>query len=300
MKESEQKKIKGLVKKVLWHLLRWVRHLFNHLRKITYDPTLKESILELMDEYSTDARNHVASAEINILKNILKFDNLCVHQLMTPRADIIAVDKKTSIDELKDIIAKYEHTRVPVYQDRLDKIVGFIHAKDVLSKSLNQKKFDISSIIRKILVISPSMQAIDLLVKMQLSRVHIAIVLDEYGGVDGLITIENLIEAIIGEIEDEHDTDQEQEYVALKDSAIEASARLSIKKLEELFQLDLQSDDEDSDFDTVGGLVLASISHIPVVGEVIKHKSGLVFKILDADPRKIKKIYISKKPLKTT
>jgi CBS domain containing-hemolysin-like protein len=294
---SLPQKSNNLLKKFLWNLTRWVKHLLNHLRKITYDPSLKESILELLEEYSTDPKKEMPSAEKNILQNILEFDDLTVHELMTPRADIIAVSSKSSLTDIKNTIVQFEHTRIPVYQDSLDKIIGFIHVKDVLSEFFKQKKFDITKIIRKILVVSPSMQAIDLLAKMQSSRVHIAIVLDEYGGVDGLITIENLIEAIIGEIEDEHDGDETQDYIILKDSSIEASARLNIEKLEKLFNITLQREDEENDFDTVGGLVLSLISHVPIEGEIINHDSGLVFKILEADPRRIKRLHISKKPV---
>ncbi len=294
--QPPQKKAEGLVRSFLLNVMKWVKHLLNHLRKVTYDPSMKESILELLDEQHTDQKKQINSTEKNIIRNILEFDDLCVDELMTPRADIIAVNDKISLADLKDTITKDEHTRIPVYKNSLDKIIGFIHVKDVLSEIISKKTFSLNKIIRKILVVSPSMKAVDLLAKMQFSRIHIAIVLDEYGGVDGLITIENLIEAIVGEIEDEHDTAQEQDYIILKDSSIEASARLSIKKLEELFQLSLPDDDED-DFETVGGLVLSLISHVPVAGEVITHDTGLVFTILDADPRRIKKLHISRKTI---
>ncbi len=295
------KKTSSITKKILLRLVQKIRCFLNYLRRITYNPSLKESILELLAEHDSNAKNHISPAEKNILYNILSFENLCVHDLMTPRADIIAVSHQITLNLLKNTIIKDKHTRMPVYQDSLDKIIGFIHVKDILSEILTQKDEDfvIAKIIRKILVAPPSMKAVDLLAKMRASRMHIAIVLDEYGGVDGLVTIENLIEAIIGEIEDEHDTVQVQDYVVLRNSTIEASARLHIKKLEQLFQITL-SHKEENDFDTVGGLILSLINHVPSVGEVIKHHSGLVFKILDADPRRIKKIYISKSETKPT
>ena len=291
-----QKKAGSLGKTFMLNITKWVKYLLTHLRKVTYDPSMKESILELLDEDNIDQKKQINSTEKNIIRNILEFDNLCVDELITPRADIVAVHDKTSITDLKNTITKDEHTRIPVYKDSLDKIIGFIHVKDVLSEMINKNTFSLNKIIRKILVVSPSMKAVDLLAKMQFSRIHIAIVLDEYGGVDGLITISDLIEAILGEIEDEHDTEQEQDYIILKDSSIEASARLSIKKLEELFQLSLTEDDAD-DFETVGGLVLSLISHVPVAGEIITHSTGLVFTILEADPRRIKKLHVSRESI---
>jgi CBS domain containing-hemolysin-like protein len=289
--QSSQKKANSFFKIILLKVTRWVKYLLNHLYKITYDPSMKDSILELLDDNYFDQKKQINTTEKNIIRNILELEDLCVDELMTPRADIVAVDHKISLSDLKKTIKKDEHTRIPVYKDSLDKIIGFIHVKDVLSEFISKTTFSLNKIIRKILVVSPSMKALDLLAKMQISRIHIAIVLDEYGGVDGLITIENLIEAIVGEIEDEHDTTQEQDYIVLKDSSIETSARLSIKKLNELFQLSLQNED---DFETVGGLVLSLISHVPVVGEVITHETGLVFTILDADPRRIKRLHISR------
>jgi magnesium and cobalt transporter len=290
------KKAESFGKSSLMNITKGVKYLLNRLRKVTYDPSMKESILELLDEDSVDQKKQINSTEKNIIRNILEFDNLCVDELMTPRADIIAVDDEISLTDLKNTITKDSHTRIPVYKGSLDKIIGFIHVKDILSEMMSKKTFSLNKIIRKILVVSPSMKAVDLLAKMQFSRIHIAIVLDEYCGVDGLITITNLIKAIIGEIEDEHDTAQEQDYIILKDSSIEASARLSIKKLEELFQLSLTKENED-DFETVGGLVLSLINHVPVAGEIITHDTSLVFTILDADPRRIKKLHISRKSI---
>jgi len=290
------KKAESFGKSSLMNITKGVKYLLNRLRKVTYDPSMKESILELLDEDSVDQKKQINSTEKNIIRNILEFDNLCVDELMTPRADIIAVDDEISLADLKNTITKNSHTRIPVYKGSLDKIIGFIHVKDILSEMMSKKAFSLNKIIRKILVVSPSMKAVDLLAKMQFSRIHIAIVLDEYCGVDGLITITNLIKAIIGEIEDEHDTAQEQDYIILKDSSIEASARLSIKKLEELFQLSLTKANED-DFETVGGLVLSLINHVPVAGEIITYDPGLVFTILDADPRRIKKLHISRKSI---
>lgn len=295
MHNSNHRKNNTISKRILWHIFRWVRHLFNHLRKITYDPSLKDSVLELLDEYDHNSNEQISVIERSIIKNILNFGELSVDDLMTPRADIVAISDQITLLDLKKNINEYEHTRIPVYQDSLDKIIGFIHVKDVLAKSLDQENFDIAVILRKILIISPSMKAFDLLANMRASRVHIAVILDEYGGVDGLITIEDLIEAIVGEIEDEHDKEQEQDYSLLQDGSIKASARLNIKKLEELTGLLLEDGSEENDFDTVGGLVLSLVSHVPVNGEIIKHHSGLMFEILEADPRKIISILITNK-----
>ncbi len=224
------------------------------------------------------------------------YKHLKAEDIMIPRIDIVAIDYKSSIDEICKVFLKTRHTRMPVYKDELDKIIGFINIKDVfpyLCEEQNKKEFNINNIIRKLLVISPSMKIFDLLDEMKKTRTHIALVIDEFGGSDGLITIEDLVEEIIGKIEDEHDI-QQVEVKEIKPNIFEATGRTEISILEEKFGFDF-SDKEKEDYDTISGLVLSISGHVPGKGEKIKHpSSGLIFEITDSDKRRIKKLLIRK------
>lgn len=229
-----------------------------------------------------------------IIKNIIKSSNEVVSDVMIPRADIISIKSDITFDELTQIILENENTRMPVYKEYTDNVIGFVHIKDIIPMLVGKKEFSIASIMRDILMISPSMKIIDLIAKMRKSGVHIALVLDEHGGVDGLITIEDLLEEIVGEIHDEHDNDDEQLIINLRNNLWEASGRIEIEELEEKIGIPLIEHD-DYDFHTLAGLILSIVGHIPVKGEIIKHSSGLEFKILDVDQRKVKKVLIKKK-----
>jgi CBS domain containing-hemolysin-like protein len=166
-----------------------------------------------------------------------------------------------------------------------------VHIKDLLPLFGN-KDFDINTVLREILYIPPSMKSLDLLVKMRTKRVHMALVLDEYGGTDGLVTMEDLMEEIVGEIEDEHDDFEEEEIKEIDVNTFEINARIPVEYMEKRLGVRLMPDDEDEDFDTVGGLIFFMLGHVPEVGEVVKHPSGYDFEVLEADPRRIKKLLV--------
>ncbi|MEK6734431.1 MAG: hemolysin family protein [Pseudomonadota bacterium] len=223
----------------------------------------------------------------------LHYSNLKAEDVMIPRVDIIAVDSKSSLDKINSLFVESRHTRMPIYNEELDNIIGFINIKDVFPYIANPKKatkFDINDIIRKPLIISQSMKIITLLEEMKKSKIHIAIVVDEFGGVDGLITIEDLIEEIIGKIEDEHDL-TEYDIKDVGDGKFEASGRTELESLEEKLNLELVDENK---CDTLGGLILSITGYVPEKGEKITHYStGLMFEILDSDPRRIKTVLIS-------
>ena len=200
-----------------------------------------------------------------------------------------------SFEKVLEVFIKESHSRVPVYEKNLDNIIGMIHIKDLV-KYQNEGNFEqgfLKKIKREIIEIPPSMPVLDLLMKMQLTRLHMGIVIDEYGGTDGLVTIEDVIEEITGEIEDEHDEQNMPMLIKTSPNSFEASARVEIEEFEKLSKINFLKDYNNEDVDTLGGLVVAIAGRVPQRGEIIKHESGLTFEINDADPRRIKSIKIT-------
>ncbi len=254
--------------------------------------TLKESLEEVLEEHE-ESEDQLNEEEKDMLRKVLAFREIAVENVMIPRSDIAAVPHDIDLDGLKKIIAEQAHTRMPVYKNTLDDIVGFLHIKDVLSLLSEGKAFDMPSILRHTLFVPPSMKINALLVKMQFSHVHIAIVVDEYGGTSGLVTMEDLVEEIVGEIEDEHDVEEEDMFIRLSQHMYEASGRISISDLEEKIDMRLKEDNTE-DFDTLGGLIFFILGRIPSRGEVASHPSGVEFEVIDADARRIKRVLIRK------
>lgn len=289
MKEQPNKQILNY-KATEGSLIKSIKNLFKSFFGYSNN-SFEESVDDLIEEYNSSSVK-IGKEEREMLHNILSFGELKVCDVMVPRTDIIAVDEKISPKELKEIFIKQEHTRMPVYKDSLDNVIGFIHIKDLLIYFFENQSFNLSDLTRELLIISPSMKVIDLLIKMRKSRVHMALVLDEYGGTDGLVTIEDLMEEIVGEIQDEHDDMVDPEIILLDENTIEASARLPIEKLAKYLNIDINYDH--NDFDTIGGLVISMIGYIPHKGEKIIHPSNIEFEVLDSDARKIKRILITK------
>ena len=269
----------------------------NFLSKFIYKSSLdktnlKEDLETVLDNKSNNT-DGISKQERVMLMNILKIDEILARDIMIPRAEIIALEESISFDEAIKIFVEGAHSRIPIYNEQLDNITGMLHIKDLVKyQTENDIKGNfIDSIKKDILHIPPSMPALDLLIKMQLTRLHMGVVIDEYGGVDGLITIEDVIEEITGEIEDEHDDKDISMFIKLSPNTFEANARLSIVELEKISQIQLINEDDDTD--TIGGLVATVAGRVPQRGEIIKHNSGIVFTILDADPRRIKTIKIS-------
>jgi CBS domain containing-hemolysin-like protein len=271
----------------------------------------------------TDASTSFTDAERKMLERLLRFGASRVVELMVPRADITALDENDPISELLKTFDEAGVSRIPLFRETLDDPRGMIHIKDLFrwlmaeatgqpleaAKSRNGgevsavgivelRNLDLSrpittvKIRRQILYVPPSMPAIDLLIRMQSTRIHMALVVDEYGGTDGLVTIEDLIEQVVGNIEDEHDDDEEINIVSDPKLGLIADARTPIEELEKHLGLKLVPDDEETDVDTIGGLVFSMLGRVPARGELIRHPSGIEFEILDADPRRVKKVKI--------
>ncbi|MDR3500732.1 MAG: hemolysin family protein [Parvibaculum sp.] len=266
------------------------------------DPTLRESLEEALEGRDEEGRG-LTPEERHMLVNILSFGELRVDDVMVPRADVIAVDESDALEEVLRLYRLSNHSRMPIYRETLDDPTGMVHIKDVIQflipseePGAEPKVFDLKAIRRDLLFVPPSMPALDLLVKMQATRIHLALVIDEYGGTDGLVSIEDLVEEIVGEIEDEHDTDEAPALTRREDGTIDADARAPIEELEAMLDMKLVDEESEDDVDTLGGLVFSLVGRVPLRGELIKHPSGLEFEVRDADPRRLKKLRIRNVP----
>jgi len=257
---------------------------------------MRESLEEVIEE--SDRKEPALSQQERVmLANLLSFGELKVSDVMLPRAQIVAADEDTPLAELMSLFREAKHSRLPVYRENLDDPTGLVHVKDVLTllepNGANDYRLTsakIARIRRPILFAPPSMRALDLLLKMQASHTHLALVIDEYGGTDGLVSIEDIIEEIVGDIADEHD----EEAPALKrdEDGFVADARVELKDFKNETGVDLATSEADEGVDSLGGLVASLVGRVPQRGEIIAHPSGYEFEVLEADPRRIKRLRI--------
>ncbi|MGQ0484758.1 MAG: hemolysin family protein [Hyphomicrobiales bacterium] len=254
----------------------------------------------------------------SMMLNIIEFASLRVDDVMVPRADIVAIEDTATMHELLLRFTEANHSRLPIYRESLDDIAGMVHVKDFMRwmsvKGTRRRKSKAakpaapslsipaaelaltvkqSGLHREVLFVPPSMPAADLLVRMQASHIHLAIVIDEYGGTDGLVSIEDLVEQIVGDISDEHDTDEENLIKPIGEGVYAADGRVDIEKLEELLGIDFLAGEEAEEADTLAGLVFKMAGRVPARGEIVRHGSGLEFEIVESDPRRVKRVKIS-------
>ena len=284
----QEKKIKT---KIPWR--NWL------IKKLLTKETSKEDILNFIAKEEKDTisneDNHMFedNNEKNLIKNILNLNEKSVEDIMVPRAEIISIEKKKTIKEILLVIKNESHSRMPVYDQNLDNVLGFLHIKDVI-KNINNKNFIINDILREVLYVAPKSPILELLKRMRSSRIQMGLVVDEFGGVDGLVTIEDLVEEIVGEIEDEHDAeDDEVKIKRVNDRTIIVDASYKIIELEDLFQLKIKEAKEE-EIDTVGGLVSYVANKVPNINEVFVFNNQLKFKILEADERRVIALEIKK------
>ena len=228
-----------------------------------------------------------------LLGNVLRLRGITAYDVMVPRADIMAIPESHSLTEAIALIQTEGHSRYPVYRDGLDDIVGMVHIKDVFAAiGKDEKAFALADILRRPLFVVPSIPVLDLLLQMRQARVHMALVVDEYGGIDGLITIEDLVETIVGDISDEPDEVRAQQSTERPDGALDLDARTPIAAFEDKLGTVLTDEERAADIDTVGGLVFTLAGRVPAKGELVSHPSGLEFRILEADPRRIRRLRV--------
>src|SRR6201996_4478823 len=257
---------------------------------------MRESLEEVIEE-SERQSPALSEQERVMLSNMLAFGELKVRDVMVPRVEIVAADETMPLPELVTLFRAAQHSRLPVYRETLDDATGLVHVKDVMALlemrpdgDYRLEKSSIPAIQRPVLFVPPSMRALDLLLKMQTSHTHLALVIDEYGGTDGLVTIENIIEEIVGDIADEHD----EEGMALRrdGTCYVVDARLDLEDFRSETGIDLSTPESDEDVDSLGGLVTSLLGRLPQRGEIIAHPAGFEFEVLDADPRRVRRLRI--------
>jgi len=261
---------------------------------------LEEIIEEAEAEGETPANEEpITAGERGLLRNILRLRDLSARDVMVPRADIVAVAEDTGPEALISELGSHGHSRLPVFRETLDDIIGFIHIKDLLNARAGGRPFELKKLLRQVLFVAPSMRVLDLLLQMRLSRQHLALVVDEFGGIDGLITIEDLVEQIVGEIEDEHDVAEGPKLIPRPDGTLMADARATIREFEERVGPVLTEQERAADIDTLGGLVVSLAGRVPSRGELVTHPSGVAFEVIDADPRRIRRLRLRNLPSRT-
>ena len=259
------------------------------------DEALRGSFEEFIEKHA-DETEEIDAEERTMLLNMLSFGELRVDDVMVPRADIVAVEQKMSPADVVKVLHEAGHSRLPVFRGTLDDITGMVHVRDLLRYWGSDEPFTLEDIVRPLLFVPPSMRVRDLLLKMRDAHIHMAVVVDEYGGSDGLVTIEDLVEEIVGEIQDEHDTDDLPMLVEEPGGFIEVDARLPVEDLEARVGAELHVEGSEDDVDTLGGLVFSLVGRVPTRGELIAHPSGLQFEVVDADLRRIKRLRIHNAP----
>jgi magnesium and cobalt transporter len=290
MSDADQPKKLG----VLWAKLR------NRLGKRNgLEPTLRQTLEDVIEEHApagaAPTQDDLGDVERTMLRNLLDYGDLRVDDVAVPRADVIAFDVDGSFDDLVQAFAEAGHSRMPAYRDSLDGVIGMVHVKDVyqlLAKPKAGPAPKVDHLLRSVLFVPGSMRVLDLLARMRTQRTHMAIVVDEFGGTDGLITIEDLVEQIVGDIEDEHDDATSSKVRAVGAGQWEADARIDITDLEKELGCDLLPEEEDEEIDTLGGLIFVLAGRVPAIGEVIEHM-GYRFEIVDGEARRVTKVRIS-------
>ena len=278
------------IKKITWR--NWL------IRKLLANEASKEDILNFIaksseSEKNLDNNDLEDNNEKNLFKNIINLNEKSVEDIMVPRAEIISIEKSNSIKEILSVIENESHSRMPVYDQNLDNILGFFHIKDLI-KNIDNQEFKLKQILREVLYVAPKSPILELLKRMRSSRIHMGLVVDEFGGVDGLITIEDLVEEIVGEIEDEHDAeDNEKQVKVINEKTIIVDASYKIIDLEDYFKVKIKKAKEE-EIDTVGGLVVYIANKVPKKNEIFLYDNQLQFKILENNERRIISLEIKK------
>ena len=275
----------------------WVGRLRTLLRRRNPEQSVRESIAELVQEAAEAPMLPGVLPELDrheraLIANVLRLRETNVDDIMVPRADIVAMRLDVTLEQALEQIRTEGHSRLPVYRDQLDDIAGMIHIKDVFAYVGQPEAFSLAKLLRKPLMVAPQIPVADLLLQMRQARMHLALVVDEYGGIDGLVTIEDLVETIVGDISDEHDEVMGPMLTERPDGSFDINARLSVEAFEQRFGQVLTDEERAADIDTVGGLVFTLAGRVPAKGEIVTHEGGVEFLILDAEPRRIRRVRV--------
>ena len=264
------------------------------------EPSVRESIAELVQEAAEAPQTPGEPPELDrherlLIANVLRLRETAAADVMVPRADIVAMRADLTLEQAIEQIRIEGHSRLPVYREQLDDIIGMIHVKDLFPYIGNPETFSIEKILRRPLMVAPQIPVLDLLAQMRQARTLLALVVDEYGGIDGLVTIEDLIETITGDISDEYDEVERPMVTERPDGALDVDARLPVEDFEARMGPVLCEDERDADIDTVGGLVFTLAGRVPAKGEVVSHPSGIEFRVLEADARRIRRLRVRRR-----
>jgi magnesium and cobalt transporter len=267
------------------------------LPRRTPEPSLRESIAELVQEAAAAPETPGTPPELDrhervLINNILRLRETLADDVMIPRADIIAIRADVTLSQAIEQMRIEGHSRLPVYREQLDDIIGMVHVKDVFAYVGRPEAFSIEAILRRPLMVAPQVPVLDLLAQMRQAHMHMALVVDEYGGIDGLVTIEDLVETITGDISDEHDEAEQPLVTERPDGALDVDARMPVEDFEARIGPVLSADERDGDINTVGGLVFTLAGHVPAKGEVVSHPGGIEFRVLEADGRRIRRLRV--------
>lgn len=257
---------------------------------------LRDALEELIADAEEEGAVAFSEEERELVRNALSFGELRAGDVMVPRADIEAIEVNADLGRVVRAMQKANHSRLLVYRDNLDDVLGLIHLKDLLPYWGDGESFSLEQVMRPILVVPPSMRVLDLLLEMRATHNHLAVVVDEFGGTDGLVTIGDLVEQIVGELQDEHDRVTQPQLVENPDGTIDADGRIDLDELEEKLGFALLEEEERDEADTLGGLIFGLVDRVPARGEIVRHPRGLVFEVLEVDPRRIKRVRIRQEP----
>ena len=276
---------------------RLVQRLGSLWRRRAAEHSVRDSIAELVQEAAEAPQVPGVAPELDrqeraLIANVLRLRGTTADDVMVPRADIVALSVDISLQAALALIRAEGHSRFPVYREQLDDVVGMVHIKDVYAYCGRPEEFALQSMLRKPLMVAPQIPVLDLLLQMRQARMHLALVVDEYGGIDGLVTIEDLVETIVGDISDEHDEEETALLTERSDGSLDVDARLPVADFEGRVGHVLTEDERSADIDTVGGLVFTLAGRVPARGEVIGHPSGMEFRVLEADPRRIRRVRV--------
>ena len=272
-----------------------------HLLRRSVEHSVRDSIAELVEEAAAEAATPGGAPELDrqeraLIANVLRLRGTTADDAMVPRPDIVAIEVAATLDEAVSLFQREGHSRLPVFREELDAVVGMVHIKDVFAFVGRAEAFKLEAILRKPMLVAPQIPVLDLLLQMRQARMHMALVVDEYGGIDGLVTIEDLVEEIVGDISDEHDEVPGSMVVERNDGSLDMDARLPVEEFESRMGPLLNEDERRGGIDTVGGLVFTLAGRVPTRGEVIGHPSGIEFRILDADARRIRRLRVRRAP----
>ncbi|OUI86868.1 hemolysin C [Acetobacter tropicalis] len=278
--------------------------LFSFFSRKKNAPGLRSSIAALVQQAADESEEETADGEKPeldrqeraLIANILRLRNISADDVMVPRPDIVAMSVSISLDDALAMMRRENHSRMPVYRDQLDDIVGMIHVKDLIAYVGTSEAFNLEALLRQPLMVAPQIPVLDLMLQMRQRQTHMALVIDEYGGIDGLVTIEDLIETIVGDISDEHDEPAATLIVERPDGSFDVDARCPVEEFERQIGPILTPSEKEAEIETIGGLVFRMAGHVPTRGEVLTHENGYVFRVLDADARHIRRVRLRKLP----